>query len=329
MSDNKQPPTTNNQQTTTDNMPPTVVEDTLPPMISSSQPSTVISDQSSPTIDSGSAAPSDDVVMPAIVTTGPNLPAQAGKKFAGGKFIATILGLFLLVGGVGAGTYLVQQNQNINEEAKALNLSGSQKNAYDKCREDSGSQVCACRVAGECTRPDYQDDPQSPANPVVTPAPEKTGGIYTCESGSAPECVGKKNGENSGDGKTCKIREDGKTCSSVKDEALSDVTPTVAPTTAPTAQCQNIKAYSPTWALLTTTQLSALTVGSQVNFCVTGSATSESFDRAKFTINGVVQAETTTIRPGSTDFCQSYVIPAGVTTFNVTAQIHHITLGWK
>jgi len=104
--------------------------------------------------------------------------------------------------------------------------------------------------------------------------------------------------------------------------------PTPTPPTI-TAQCQNVKAYNSSWTLLTNTQLAQLEVGDSVNFCVAGVATGGSFDKAKFTINTVVQAETTTIRPSSTDFCQTYVIPAGVTSFNVSAQIHHVSLGWK
>lgn len=97
----------------------------------------------------------------------------------------------------------------------------------------------------------------------------------------------------------------------------------------PTAQCQNVKAYSTTWAPLTATQLSQLKATNQVNFCVAGTTTQGTFDKGKFTINGVAQAETTTQRPGSTDFCQLYTIPAGTNTFNISAQIHHPTLGWK
>ncbi|MDP1710022.1 MAG: hypothetical protein Q8L28_00165, partial [bacterium] len=126
-----------------------------------------------------------------------------------------------------------------------------------------------------------------------------------------------------------KVRENGTECSCVGPTVPTPV-PTPVPTITPiTASCQNIKAYSPTWAPLTNVQLSALTVGSEVNFCVAGSASSGSFDKAKFTINSVAQAETSTIRPGFTDFCQLYTIPAGTTTFNITAQIHHVTLGWK
>jgi hypothetical protein len=97
----------------------------------------------------------------------------------------------------------------------------------------------------------------------------------------------------------------------------------------PTAQCQNIKAYDSNWAALSSAQLSALQPGANINFCVVGSATEGSFDKAQFTINGAQGAETTTHRPSTQDFCQAYVIPTGVTIFNVTAQIHHLTLGWK
>jgi hypothetical protein len=111
------------------------------------------------------------------------------------------------------------------------------------------------------------------------------------------------------------------------------LTPTAPPVTDTppviSAVCQNIKAYNSSWAELTAAQLSALKTGNTVNFCVTGSASSGSFDKAKFTINGVVQAETTTKRPGGEDFCQSYTIPANTTSFGITAQINHVKLGWK
>ncbi len=116
-------------------------------------------------------------------------------------------------------------------------------------------------------------------------------------------------------------------------DAKADCICTGTPPPGPTAVCQNITAYTSIWTPLTTAALSALPPSREttVNFCVAGSASSGNFDRAKFTINGVVQAETTMVRPGSTDFCQAYTIPAvtATTTFNVTAQIHHVTLGWK
>lgn len=96
-----------------------------------------------------------------------------------------------------------------------------------------------------------------------------------------------------------------------------------------TAQCQNVKAYSETWTLLAAADLSRLKAADKVNFCVAGSSTAGTFDKARFTINGVAQAETTTKRPSSSDFCQLYTIPAGTNSFSVSALIHHATLGWK
>ena len=100
-------------QTTT--APPIFVEpDALPPMPQAAPIPQVVPmpQMQPPVVKSGSAAPSDDIVMAPIVTT-----TTPKKKFAGGKIIATILGLFLLVGGVGAGVYLTGQNQNPNEKA--------------------------------------------------------------------------------------------------------------------------------------------------------------------------------------------------------------------
>lgn len=96
------------------------------------------------------------------------------------------------------------------------------------------------------------------------------------------------------------------------------------------ATCQNIAAYSSTWSALTASQLSQLQVGTAVNFCAVGSASSGSFDKARFTINGTLMADTTTkgSSAAANDYCQSYTIPADAATFNIKAELHHTTLGW-
>lgn len=156
-------------------------------------------------------------------------------------------------------------------------------------------------------------------------------GLVNCDDGS--KCTGIryecKTSGTSGD-KWCTISY-GKDCCTKPTNPPSTPRPTVTPTATPiTAQCQNVKAYSTNnWTLLSTTVLSTLKGGQDsVYFCVTGVATGGSFDRAKFTINSVAQAETTIKRPSSDDFCQLYTIPTGVYSFNVTTQIHHVTLGW-
>lgn len=376
--DNKQQPVT---------APPIIfTEDALPPM---------------PQENSGSAAPADDIVMPVITTS-----TTPKKKFAGGKVIATILGLFLLIGGVGAGVMLVGQNQDIRERASCMSRCTAEPDEceaicdmqdgadsvedYDGTRDNSSRYQTGDRNqdvedvddgdGGNVTPPVAPFDPlfgcSSTTNALMGYCPPPSGGgngcisagcgndsslICHCQNGQScgwGVCVssssfttactgdGRQPSHNSGNSSAWTCCENGyvagpnqQGCVLSGDGGLGGGTPsektpseeTVTTTTATdiTAQCQNIKAYSPTWALLTNAQLSVLTTGSQVNFCVAGSASDGSFDKARLTINGVLQAETSTIRPGSTDFCQLYVIPAGTTTFNVTAQIHHLTLGWK
>ena len=105
--------------------------------------------------------------------------------------------------------------------------------------------------------------------------------------------------------------------------------PTIAPTpTAPAPFCAAITTYDSDWNTISSTQLSSLKIGDVVNFCVTGSSTSGVFDMARFVINGVQQADTTTHKPGSTAFCQGYTIPSGTSRFTVSGSIHHSVLGW-
>jgi hypothetical protein len=101
-----------NQVADTTNVPPVSVPNTdLPPLPdfmnvptspTPSEPLTPPTDDSS-----GSAAPSD---LPPVMSA-------PKKKFGGGKIIATILGLVLLVGGIGAGVVLTQQQQLFNQKA--------------------------------------------------------------------------------------------------------------------------------------------------------------------------------------------------------------------
>ena len=337
-------PNDNKQQTTT--APPIIfTEDALPPM---------------PQENSGSAAPADDIVMPAVTTT-----STPKKKFAGGKVIATILGLFLLVGGIGAGVFLVGQNQDIREKAGRLqpqcatnpDCGPGEKCKSGKCVQEQQQPQCTTNpdcgpgekcVNNKCVSLSAQCVTNPDCNSGEICNNSKCIPAGNCQDNTGNCYVKTKIGVGEGDKQVCDgphwtTCAEGYVCSnedcvpsgtktqnsSTSNPSNNETTTTTTTTTTPTAQCQNIKAYSPTWALLTNAQLSTLTVGSQVNFCVTGSASDGTFDKARLTINGILQTETNTIRPGSTDFCQLYTIPAGTINFNVTAQIHHLTLGWK
>lgn len=352
--DNKQQPTSS---------PPIIfTEDILPPM---------------PQKSSGSSAPANDIVMPAVTIT-----STPKKKFASGKIIATILGLFLLIGGAGAGVFLVSQNQNIEEKAgscESLNNGngcgpGLRCNGNGGCvpvnasddaatvkpkpwNEENNDKIYDGSCETQCGGPGLAFDFCLPAGSTNTCNQEALARGYTVQIATkdgegygsetwfcktpppnGASCDGKNGGVLRNDLKAnscfCGVLQvdtpDGFKsyksecgCAGNNERSITEDTPTQ------TAQCQNIKAYSSTWTLLTNTQLGQLKTGDSVNFCVVGSASSGSFDKAKFTINGALQTDTTTKRPGGEDFCQLYTIPAGTTTFNVTAQIHHLTLGWK
>ncbi len=93
----------------------------------------------------------------------------------------------------------------------------------------------------------------------------------------------------------------------------------------PTAQCLNIKAYDANWRQLSAGELANLKVGDSVRFAVGGQTSQGTFNRARFTVNGTAQPETTTKNP-SEEFYVVYTIPAGITTFTIEAQIHHAEL---
>lgn len=106
-------------------------------------------------------------------------------------------------------------------------------------------------------------------------------------------------------------------------------TPPSAPPNNPTApSCVAVKAYSSTWTVLTSDQLTALTTGAQINFCVSGA--NGTFDMADFKIGSTVEANTTTKGQGAvaSSYCQSYTIQSTDTTISVSAKIHDTVKGW-
>lgn len=359
----------NNDSSNLQSNPPLVIEDVTPPMMQIETKPDVLSTNPAVSESTSSSAPVNDVVMqnnvmPAIVTSSPK------KKFGGGKVIATILGLFLLVGGVGAGVYLTSQNQNIAEKAD------------DSCPYNSTQGVAVCQSAPTLAADELQDcyngrclvkkgcsnGDFSTCSIVVGEYRLAGTGNTKCEDpttyyacAGAEQCTCCPNGTTISTNGTYEVITDRIDDPNNKvpfqpcgywsrplevividpdyvpgNDWITDKVKAICPklecgtTTEITASCQNVKAYSTNnWTLLTPTALSSLKAGDSVNFCVTGVATGGSFNKAKFTINRAVQAETTTVRPGSTDFCQLYVIPTATTTFNVSAQINHVTLGWK
>lgn len=304
------------------------------------------------------------------------------KKFGTGKIIATILSLFLLIGGVGAGIALTQQQQLFNQ--KASTCTGCDPLGGIACQHDADGNnngwkcVCVntspngttCTHDWSCGSKDLStcpvpDDVKPPTAPPVVGGGTCTLGAQQCVfdndipgtdfcggSGGKYKCYEAKaeygqpvignadckcpSGNNPAPGPYCLTNTP---CQYTQggDRAGTHCTNNLCTPTSPPSTdgpitvapyCVAVKAYSSSWSLLTTGQLSASTPGTTINFCVSGSATSGSFDKAQFTIKGVPLAETTTKRSGSNDLCQSYTILSTDRTISVIAKIHHSTMGW-
>lgn len=108
-------------------------------------------------------------------------------------------------------------------------------------------------------------------------------------------------------------------------------TPTISPTETPpdsTYQCVSIKVYDMSWNLLSSQDLQELKPGDKIRFGAVF-ATDGTVDKARFTINGTLRPEVTTLKPGtSNEIYDEYTIPEGITTFKVTSQIHSTEIGW-
>lgn len=387
-----------------DTKPVVVNDDILAPNINP-----VVATTPPPAPSQSSVAPTNDILNPTSNMTFDNNNQFPKKKFAGGKVIATILGLFLLVGGVGAGLFLVQQNQNPSEQAAGSTTCRTESSCRRApcpagyttgqagCNGNPDNVTCSRIVCSNATpNPGTECDPGTtvnctvagcpgtktcngsgqfgacqdktgdncPAVPTPTPTPvvplgcvgyTSFGGVDedTANQACLSHCVPNWNnltaaekqalvatGCHSVYGSLCQTTNNqgiyyrcmtGTIVTPVPTRKPPTVTPPPPTPTVPpiTAQCRGIVAYTENWTALSGSQLSQLKAGNKVNFCVTGAATGGSFDKARFTINTVLQPETSTKRPSSEDYCQLYTIPATVSVFNVTAQIHHITLGWK
>lgn len=199
---------------------------------------------------SGSAAPSFDI--PPVVTP-PGKPKKGGRKV-----IATILGLLVLVGGLGAGVILVRQQQDIRERAagpgQACTASGvsgtcttaSSCNAVYRGAGSGGCTSVAGTVYGCCTGPRcYQECIQigntpsecrnypscSPATTAPTTAPTQ-----------APACIGA--GQCLPSGRSCcsgltSISTSESTCSSRR-MCITSATTAPPPACESGYQCQGI-----------------------------------------------------------------------------------------
>lgn len=382
-------------------LPPEMTNPVTPPLPSTAVPTTA--PEPEPTITTTPIVPATDSGSASPTPAFSDITAPPKKKFGGGKIIATILGILVLVGGLGAGTYLIGQKQLFQQKASSDLCSNTcatdgAKSCVTVNGKNNGRQ-CTCTNIGDfwccngtscnSTAPgatryknvwqcaiNTTDCPIPPPNQTSPPQQPKTGWgigkacknnpsttgdhciIIRCPNGCVDGCSENDPGATfqSGScdtlagqvtsicGQVDLVNASGVYCES--DGTFTDAQincpqpkcaitsnptnpPIITPTSSPVAPyCAAIHVYDAEWNVISTADLSKLVAGATINFCVSGAAPSGTFDMARFTINGVQQTDTTTRWPGSTDFCQSYTLPEGTSTFTVSAQIHHSTEGW-
>jgi hypothetical protein len=175
-------------QSDPNSVPPVSVQQTdLPPLPPDFQnvPEEKPVVQQSTDVNNGSAAPAD---LPPMITT-------PKKKFGTGKIIATILGIFLLVGGVGAGIVLTQQPQLLQQKAATFD-----------CGSDNSSHFCTANCApghnqpgncnsGVCCNQEVTISPSTTTTTTTTTGADCSGLQCTLNS---MKCQQDKNGKNTG-----------------------------------------------------------------------------------------------------------------------------------
>jgi len=276
-------------------------------------------------------------VDPVDVITSPHAP----KKYGGKKILATIFGIVFLVVGVTAGVFLVQRQQEIAERAASgkecthspdciLLDSPGNSGSFSAPRNITRVYITA-RYYHEYLPGDTDDD----CYEVSIHGRE----LSWEREGSGPDCKDISNiqvwlGDEPTSTPTLTPTEppstptDGPTGTPTSTPTGTiTITPTKPPTP-PTAECSDVKAYNTSWVQLTQEQLNSLKPGSRVRFTVSGSASEGTFDKARFTINSSQKDPVSTKKPGTEEFYYEYVIPSGVNSFSVDAQVHHSTLGW-
>jgi hypothetical protein len=251
-------------------------------------------------------ATSDSVLTPNTLDPTSFVSApQAPVKYGGKKVIAAILGLVLMVGAVGTGVVLVQQQQLRDGSAWDCTKYDFSVSRTGVVTIQNGSQF---------------NEPAQKAEVFINSTLVQTFDVPNLSSGKG-STLGTVSVPSS-QGFAWRVH------GTVDCEDSGSYQPETTPTPSLSATCNSVMAYDQNWQALSATQLSALKSGDVVRFAVGGTSSGGSFDRARFTINGTQRPEVTTIRPGTSEFYDEYTIPAGSTSFTVSAQIRHTQLGW-
>lgn len=225
--------------------------------------------------------------------------SNAGGNTGGAKKVLAVFGIFLMVLGIGAGVYLMGRDPSA--PASAWNCS-----AYTFSVADNGTVTVANSSAGS--------EPPQNANVYINNTLVDTFSVPELASGEGATIgsVSLPSGSY-----TWKV-EGTEDCSNSGSKEASGLS----------AQCLNIKVYDDNWQMIAASDLSSLKPGDVIRFSVGGTATSGSFDMARFSINGEEAVEVDDKRPGSDEYYIEYTIPSDEDEFSISAQLHHSEAGW-
>jgi hypothetical protein len=273
-------------------------------------------------------------LVPALPTTITPIEKPSPKKKIGFRKVIVGFGVFLLLIGAISTILLVQRNQDIRRDASSGKVcqqssdcmlldnpgnSGSYQTPRQIAYIDITNQTEFRYTPGNTNDGCYNVSIQG--NQLTW---SKVGSGNTCKDISNIQ-IWMTNGTTPTPTNAPSLTPTG-TTGTVTPTQTTSITPTVP--SGVTASCGAVEAYDTNWNKLANSELSQLQTGDIVRFTVKGTTTNGSFDKAKFTINGTALSETLSKKPGTDIFYSEYTIPTGVLSFNVTAQVHHTSLGW-
>lgn len=275
---------------------------------------------------SGDNPPSNNSDLKDFIVTSPHTP----QKYGGKKVIATIFGILLLITSVATGVYFIRNQQLMVGQAWNCSLYVFEVSREGNITVRNGSS---------------NNEPPQSAKVYINENLKTTLNVPALSSGTGMEIgtvdvpsvlgftwrvVGTLDCQNNGSYSPLATPTPTPVPTVTPSTTPPASTPSPIPTLPPevTAACGSVVAYDINWDVLSSSQLAALKAGDVVRFAVSGTTTNGSFDKARFTINGVLQTEVTTKKPGGNEFYQEYTIPNLTSAFSVSAQIYHSNLGW-
>lgn len=225
---------------------------------------------------------------------------QDKPKRSSRKMIATIFGVLFLIGGVAAGVFLVQRQQNIQERAS----SGAACDQADDCVLFDEPGNAGTQAVGRTI--EYLDITNKPGEERRYTPGISDDGCYRV-SIQGVEFTWQRVGE----GPQCKD------VSNIQVWMSKRETPTIS------ASCSEIKAYDRSWNPLSTSQLQGLDSGETIYLTVEGMTDDGIIDKARFRINSSEWQESTNLKPGEArTYYINYTIPEDTNNFTINAQVH-------